>query len=255
MFLILKLQFVYCELASGVEVGDHFRNYRKPEALAFVDSEFQVATLSYIPSALQQKVAELLLEAGDRVASNVELGNIAFESVMDFSALVEKLRLFFVRIFNDINSYSLPELHPDFEEKTNSASKPAEEEDFSLSNAQVATILTAMKKIPSSSSIIDLRALDEFMDGENWSNTHGKKFSSGSTEKKTRLGGMWTQEETDALEKGMEMFGNDWKTIKNHFSETLKKRSNVNLKDRARNVKKKRKKEGLSLGIWDLACG
>lgn len=244
-------------MASGVEAGDHFRNYRKPEARAFIDSEFQVATLSYIPSALQQKVAELLLEAGDRIASNVEVGNIALETVIDFPDLVEKLRLFFVRIFNDINSYSLPELHPDFEAKNSSASKPVEEEgDFSLSNAQVATILTAMKKIPGSASIIDLRALDEFMDGENWTNTHGKKLSSGSAaEKKTRLGGMWTQEETDALEKGMEMFGNDWKTIKNHFSETLKKRSNVNLKDRARNVKKKRKKEGLPLGIWDLACG
>ena len=73
--------------------------------------------------------------------------------------------------------------------------------------------------------------------------------------KKSRLGGMWTEAETDALEKGMEMFGNDWKTIRDHFSKTLERRSNVNLKDRARNVKRRRIKEGIPLGIWHLACG
>ncbi len=64
----------------------------------------------------------------------------------------------------------------------------------------------------------------------------------------------WTKEETDALEKGMIIFGNDWKAIKAHFSEELANRTNVNLKDRARNVKKKLQRTGADLGIWDKAC-
>ena len=64
----------------------------------------------------------------------------------------------------------------------------------------------------------------------------------------------WTEEETNALEKGMKIFGNDWKAIKSHFSQELTIRSNVNLKDRARNVKRKLERMELDLGIWKLAC-
>lgn len=64
----------------------------------------------------------------------------------------------------------------------------------------------------------------------------------------------WTDAETEALEKGMIIFGNDWKAIKAHFSMELAARTNVNLKDRARNVKKKLQRTGAPLGIWEKAC-
>jgi hypothetical protein len=236
----------------------NFRNYRKTEATAFIESEFQITTLSFIPQSLESKVKELLLDAANKIVSNVEAGNLLLNVLVDFPGTEEKLRLFFVRIFSDINSYSLPELHPDFELKSDAVSKSVAEEaqeDLLLSNSQVAKILTAMKKMPGSPSILDFRALDDFIDGEDWANTHARKHGGNHEKKKSRLGGMWTEAETDALEKGMEMFGNDWKTIRDHFSKTLERRSNVNLKDRARNVKRRRIKEGIPLGIWHLACG
>lgn len=82
-------------------------------------------------------------------------------------------------------------------------------------------------------------------------------FQSGRTTPRRRPPGTkvpWTQDETDALEQGMNIFGNDWKAIKDHFRDVLSRRSNVNLKDRARNIKRKLGKSGLPLGIWANAC-
>lgn len=244
-------------MASGVEEGSGFRNYRKAEGKAFIDSEFQIATFSHIPPALEPKVSSLLLDRRNAIVSLLEADTLALDD-LDFSELEKKLRVFFVRIFNDINAYSLPELHPNYEERSESFSKSLPEEELvSLSNSQVASILTAMKQVPDSAGVVDLGDLDDFLDGESWSNSHRKKARSGTpiASRKSRTGGAWTEEETNALEEGMELYGNDWKTIKEHFSQTLSRRTNVNLKDRARNVKRKRIKENLPLGIWHLACG
>jgi hypothetical protein len=82
-------------------------------------------------------------------------------------------------------------------------------------------------------------------------------FQAGRTTPRRRPPGIktpWTQEETDALQRGMEIFGNDWKAIKDHFSQVLHRRSNVNLKDRARNIKRKLLKAQQPLGVWASAC-
>jgi len=49
----------------------------------------------------------------------------------------------------------------------------------------------------------------------------------------------WTEEETTCLRSGMELFSEHkykWTMIKRHFGEQLKERSNVDLKDRWRNM-------------------
>jgi hypothetical protein len=51
----------------------------------------------------------------------------------------------------------------------------------------------------------------------------------------------------------METFGNDWVAIKSFYSLELTERSNVDLKDRARNVKNMLKREKQDLGIWENA--
>ncbi len=82
-------------------------------------------------------------------------------------------------------------------------------------------------------------------------------FQGGRTTPRRRPPGTkipWSQEETDALEQGMHIFGNDWKAIKDHFRVVLSRRTNVNLKDRARNIKRKLLKLGSPLGIWQNAC-
>lgn len=253
----LKSFFVIYELASGVEEDNRFRNYRGTEGIAFIDSEFQMATLSHLPKALEPRVSSLLSDRRDTIVSLLEANTLTLD-VFIFQDFESNLRRFFVRIFDDLNAYSLPELHPDFEEKSERLQPSVPERDLlPLSNSQVASILTAMKQIPESTGVVDYGDLDDFLDGDAWSNSHRKKPRSGTptASRKSRTGGSWTVEETDALEQGMELFSNDWKKIKDHFSETLSRRTNVNLKDRARNVKRKRIKEGLPLGIWHIACG
>jgi hypothetical protein len=83
------------------------------------------------------------------------------------------------------------------------------------------------------------------------------RFQAGSTVPRRRPPGVkvpWTEEETATLEQGMNIFGNDWKAIKDHFKDVFTRRSNVNLKDRARNIKRKLIKMGAPLGIWANAC-
>ena len=68
----------------------------------------------------------------------------------------------------------------------------------------------------------------------------------------------WTQEELDALEKGMIEYGTNWKTILLFYGPPegpLKNRKSTQLKDKARNEKRRREKERLPLGIFEKATG
>eukprot|EP00557_Chaetoceros_sp_GSL56_P011185 CAMPEP_0176486626 /NCGR_PEP_ID=MMETSP0200_2-20121128/5671_1 /TAXON_ID=947934 /ORGANISM="Chaetoceros sp., Strain GSL56" /LENGTH=568 /DNA_ID=CAMNT_0017883345 /DNA_START=36 /DNA_END=1742 /DNA_ORIENTATION=- len=46
----------------------------------------------------------------------------------------------------------------------------------------------------------------------------------------------WTEEETKAVKDGYEIYGKNWATIKKEFAKVLKKRSNVQIKDKFRNM-------------------
>jgi hypothetical protein len=63
----------------------------------------------------------------------------------------------------------------------------------------------------------------------------------------------WADFETMILKKGMETFGNDWCAIKSFYPDVFLERTNVDLKDRARNVKRKLEREKKHLGIWGFA--
>lgn len=65
----------------------------------------------------------------------------------------------------------------------------------------------------------------------------------------------WTQEELDELEKGMKKFGTNWSLILNMAEGPLKTRTTVQLKDKARNEKRRREKEKISLGVFQNATG
>jgi len=60
-----------------------------------------------------------------------------------------------------------------------------------------------------------------------------------SNSKGAGKGTQWTQNESNCLRHGMKMFGskrNKWTLIKRHFQKELQQRSNVDLKDRWRNI-------------------
>lgn len=65
----------------------------------------------------------------------------------------------------------------------------------------------------------------------------------------------WTQEELEELEEGMKKFGTNWTLILNMSSGPLKNRTNVQLKDKARNEKRRREREGIPLGVFQKATG
>jgi hypothetical protein len=65
----------------------------------------------------------------------------------------------------------------------------------------------------------------------------------------------WSQEELDLLEEGMEKFGTNWSLILDMSSGPLQNRTNVQLKDKARNEKRRREREGIPLGIFQKATG
>jgi hypothetical protein len=65
----------------------------------------------------------------------------------------------------------------------------------------------------------------------------------------------WTQEELEELEEGMKKFGTNWTLILSMSSGALKNRTNVQLKDKARNEKRRREREGIPLGIFQKATG
>ena len=65
----------------------------------------------------------------------------------------------------------------------------------------------------------------------------------------------WIQEELNELEKGMKKFGTNWSLILDMADGPLKTRTTVQLKDKARNEKRRREREGISLGIFQNATG
>ncbi|RIA98828.1 hypothetical protein C1645_812319 [Glomus cerebriforme] len=65
----------------------------------------------------------------------------------------------------------------------------------------------------------------------------------------------WTQEELDELEEGMKKFGTNWTLILSMSNGPLNHRTNVQLKDKARNEKRRREREGIPLGVFQKATG
>ena len=65
----------------------------------------------------------------------------------------------------------------------------------------------------------------------------------------------WMQEELNELEEGMKKFGTNWSRILDMADGPLKTRTTVQLKDKARNEKRRREREGISLGIFQNATG
>jgi ribosome assembly protein YihI (activator of Der GTPase) len=57
------------------------------------------------------------------------------------------------------------------------------------------------------------------------------------------------------LEEGMEKFGTNWSLILSMSSGPLSNRTAVQLKDKARNEKRRRKREGTPLGVFQKATG
>ncbi|KAI8086412.1 uncharacterized protein BX664DRAFT_335726, partial [Halteromyces radiatus] len=65
----------------------------------------------------------------------------------------------------------------------------------------------------------------------------------------------WTNDELDALKEGLGYFkGNKWIAIKNRHAERLRNRTNVDLRDKARNEIERRQKEGLPLEEFQYVC-
>ena len=60
----------------------------------------------------------------------------------------------------------------------------------------------------------------------------------------------WTAEEVDALEEGLGLYGGQWALIKNVYKDALCNRTNVQIKDKARNELNYRKKAGEPLGVY-----
>ncbi|KAJ3056001.1 hypothetical protein HK097_008490 [Rhizophlyctis rosea] len=60
----------------------------------------------------------------------------------------------------------------------------------------------------------------------------------------------WSEEELQALEKGIRQFGNSWAQIEAHFGSRMPGRSQIDLKDKARTEMRKRRKLGLDEGVW-----
>jgi membrane-bound lytic murein transglycosylase MltF len=66
----------------------------------------------------------------------------------------------------------------------------------------------------------------------------------------------WTLEEDEALEKGMNEFLTSWRQILENDAvgdKVLQHRDQVGLKDRARNIRKKRERENVDVGIFSIA--
>lgn len=61
----------------------------------------------------------------------------------------------------------------------------------------------------------------------------------------------WTDEETDILANAMARYGHNWAGIIKEYGDELPGRTGVDLKDRARNVRKMFLASGRPLGIWN----
>ena len=76
-----------------------------------------------------------------------------------------------------------------------------------------------------------------------------------SCEKKKQKRVKWIQEELKELEEGMKKFGTNWSLILSMSSGPLSNRTAVQLKDKARNEKRRREREGTPLGVFQKATG
>lgn len=283
----LKSQFIVAEMYAGIQEESKFRNYRKGEGKALIKSVFEISTVPNLPPAVATKVDAVFKERENQILSLLNQGKMTFDEY-SLTDLDSKLRAFLIRIFRDLNSLSLPEMHPDYQEISVVKSRPGEDsESFSqLGKEQMAQLLNAVEMVTHRYDSIPM--VDEFdspymnltssepwgapakrpRTDEGYSNPSPynivldptrplSRFQAGQTTPRRRPPGIkvpWTDEETAALEQGMNIFGNDWKAIKDHFKEVLIRRTNVNLKDRARNIKRKLIKMGAPLGIWANAC-
>jgi hypothetical protein len=279
----LKSQFIVAEMYAGIQEDSKFRNYRKGEGKSLIKSVFDISTVPNLPPAIASKVDAVFKERENQIVGLLNQGKMTFDeySLTDLDA---KLRAFLIRIFRDLNALSLPEMHPDYEEISVVKSKDAESYN-QLGKEQMDQLLNAVEMVTQRYDSIPM--VDEFdspymnltgsepwgppekrprTDGYVTGSTYNivldptkplSRFQAGQTTPRRRPPGTkvpWTDEETAALEQGMNIFGNDWKAIKDHFREILVRRTNVNLKDRARNIKRKLVKMGAPLGIWANAC-
>ncbi|CAG8820644.1 5389_t:CDS:1, partial [Racocetra persica] len=73
-----------------------------------------------------------------------------------------------------------------------------------------------------------------------------------------RLRKKWTNEELQALEDGMREYGTHWvQILEKHGSSSgpLRNRTQIQLKDKARNEKQRRMKAGMDVGVFAQASG
>ncbi|CDH59799.1 predicted protein [Lichtheimia corymbifera JMRC:FSU:9682] len=69
-----------------------------------------------------------------------------------------------------------------------------------------------------------------------------------------KLNEYWTDEEVAALDQGLREYSRRWVAIKARFPDILRNRTNVQLKDKARNIARQRRKDGLPLEHYE-GCG
>jgi hypothetical protein len=275
----LKTHFIVAEMYAGIQDESGFRNYKKGEGKTLINSIFDISTVPNLSSVLAPKVDAVFKEREAQIVGLLNQGKMTFDA-FSMSDLETKIRAFLIKIVKDLTSLSLPEAHADYQDITGNH----------LGKEQMAQLLNAVELVSHryDSMPIQQPMVDEFdtpymnlTGSEPWA-PPGKRarpdegfvagspynivldptkplsrFQAGSTVPRRRPPGVkvpWTEEETAALEQGMNIFGNDWKAIKDHFKDILARRTNVNLKDRARNIKRKLIKMGAPLGIWQNAC-
>ena len=275
---------------AGIWENQVTRNYRKGEGKALIKKIFSPDMLPNISDPLVSNVTRVFEERENLLLTLLNNGKMTFDDY-NFSELESSIKTFLARIFRDLNERQMPEMHPDYQEVAIIKNSKDASHSFNSQFHQehVAHLLNAVEAASHSSHLVSQSALkemsllydnmgnivDEFAYGPLTpaltpsSNKKSKKRPRAAMEdslikENTGLVGQkpkepgqkrpWTVEENKCLEDGMALFGNDWKAIKAHFPEGLAIRSNVNLKDRARNIKRKLVKQGAELGVWATAC-
>lgn len=76
-----------------------------------------------------------------------------------------------------------------------------------------------------------------------------------SEEKLRKVNEYWTPNEVEALEEGVRRFGRRWARIKKEYPVALERRSQVQLKDKARNIVRALQREGKDLGVFAKLFG
>ena len=69
-----------------------------------------------------------------------------------------------------------------------------------------------------------------------------------------KLNEYWTDEEVEALDEGLRLYSKRWSFIKAKYAHILYNRTNVQLKDKARNIARQRRKQGIPLEHYQ-GCG